>query len=123
MTMLESNSDGTEVLCNRFGYDINFVEGCTSSRQGTCDFVDKNRASEAAVCLEISKLGGESGGVHYDCSPPSDNASLGSANCNVVTDDKKFDLARLAWVLGGELLLRETEVEDISRVVSKPVVS
>ena len=57
------------------------------------------------------------------CSLPSDNASWGPANCNVVTNDKKFDLVRLVCVLGSELFLRQTEVGDISSVVSKPVVS
>jgi len=54
--MLESDSDSAEVPGDRFGYGINFAEGRASPRQGTGDFVDKNRTSEATVCLETSTL-------------------------------------------------------------------
>ena len=52
MTMLEADSDGTEAPGNRFGYCVNFVEGRASSCKGTGNFVNENRTSEAAVCLQ-----------------------------------------------------------------------
>lgn len=48
MTMLKADSDGTEILGNRFCYGINFAEGCASPRQGSGGFINKNRASKAA---------------------------------------------------------------------------
>jgi hypothetical protein len=54
MTMLEADSDRSEVLGDSFCYGKNFVEGCTSPCQGTGDFVNKNRASKATVGLELS---------------------------------------------------------------------
>ena len=57
MTMLKANSDGTKVLGSRFCYSINFAEGCTSSCQGTGDFVDKNRASKTAGFWKTLILG------------------------------------------------------------------
>jgi hypothetical protein len=47
--MLETNSDGTEILGNSFGYVINIVEGRASPRQGTGDLVHKNRPGKATV--------------------------------------------------------------------------
>ena len=49
MAMLETNSDGTEILGDSFGYVINIVEGCASPRQGAGDLVHKNRPGKATV--------------------------------------------------------------------------
>ena len=106
MAMFKPNSDGTKVLGNCFGYGIDFVEGCASPRQGTGDFVYKNGASKAAVRSKTSRVLRGIGWHVCSYSPPSDNASLGSANRNVVTNDKKLDLVRFVWVLGSELFLR-----------------
>ena len=105
-----SNSDGTEVLCNRFSYGINFVEGCASSRRGTGDFVDENRASEATVCLEIPKTRKGIGWYGLQLLIAFRHCFLGPGQCNVVINDKKFDLVRLLWVLSSEFFLRQTEV-------------
>lgn len=123
MTMLKADSDGTEVLGNRFCYDINFAEGCASSRQGTSDFVDKNRASKTTGCRKKSTLGRHI--MWRDCgySPPSNYAPLSPADGNIVTNDKKLDFICLVWVLSSELFFCQTKVEDISGVIPKPAIS
>jgi hypothetical protein len=56
MATLETNSDGTEILGDSFGYVINFIEGCASPRQGAGDLVHKNRPGKATVRLKTSPL-------------------------------------------------------------------
>ena len=103
--MLKSNSDCTEVLGDSFGYVIDFVERCASPRRRTGNLVNENGASKAAVCSGTLRLQREIRWHVCSHSPPSDNASLGSANRNIVTNDEKLDLVCLVWVLGSELFL------------------
>jgi len=105
MTMFKANSDGTEVLGNRFCYGINFVERCTSSCQGTGDFVDKYRASKTAGCRKTSTPGRRVAWHICGYSPPSNNAPLSPTDGNVVTNDKKPHFVSLVWMLGSELFL------------------
>jgi len=122
MTMLEADSYGSEVLGDRFGHDVDFVEGCSLPRQGTGDFVNKNRASKTAICLKTSRL---RGGKWYvrNCLPPSDKTPLGPTDGDVVTNDKELDFVCPAWVPGSESFFRQTKVEDISGVVPRPDIS
>jgi hypothetical protein len=39
---------------------------------------------------------------------------------NVIPDDKELDLVYLGWILNSKLLLGETEVEHVSRIISRP---
>jgi len=38
---------------------------------------------------------------------------------NIIPDDKKLDLFHLGWVLNSKLLLGKTEVEHVSRIISR----
>jgi len=106
MTMLKTDSDGTDILSNCFGYGMNFVEGRASPCQGTSDFVNENCASEAAGRWKTSIPRKWNWWRVCGCSPPSDDASLGSADCNVVTNDEEFHFACPARVPGSELFFR-----------------
>ena len=103
MTMLKADSDGTEVLGNRFCYGVNFAEGRTSSRQAAGDLINKNRASKTAGCRRASTLGRCIMWRVCGYSPSSNNVPLSPADGNVVTNDKKLHFACLVWMLSSEL--------------------
>lgn len=106
MAMLETDSDGTEVFGDNFCYGINFVEGCASPRQGTGNFVNKNRPSKTTGYRKTINAAEGNGVALCGRSPPSNNTSLSSADSNVVTNDKEFDFLRPVWVLSSELFFR-----------------
>jgi hypothetical protein len=60
--------------------------------------------------------------AQYDGNVPSANdLSLFFANGNIISNNHKLDVIGLIGVVGGVLLLGETEVEDVSCVVSGEV--
>lgn len=50
--------------------------------------------------------------------PPSYDVSLGSAHCDIISDDEEFDLFCLARVESSVLFLCQAKIEDIARVIS-----
>ena len=58
--------------------------------------------------------------AQYDGNIPSaNNLSVFFANGNIISNNHKLDVIGLIGVVGGVLLLSETEVEDISCVISE----
>jgi hypothetical protein len=50
--------------------------------------------------------------------PASNDAALGPADGNVISDDEEPDPVRFGRMLCGELFFSKTEVEHISRIIS-----
>ena len=57
------------------------------------------------------------------CLPSSNDISLGSANGDVVANNKELDFDRFGWMVCSKLFFCQTEVENVSCVVPGLVVS
>ena len=115
--MLQADTDSADARRDPLRSAVDLVETCTTLGESTGDFVDKassrkpaaRTASLSTCCL---------GGGRRCCVPATDDLALRLAHSDVISDNDELDAVGLVRVLCRILLLRKTEVQDVSRVVS-----
>lgn len=95
--MVKANTNGSQTRGDIFSNVVYFIKRCSLSRQSTSNLVHKHSTRQASA---------------------PDDFALSAANGDVIAHDDEPNLVGFVWVYGSVLFCCETEVEDISGVVS-----
>ena len=96
MTVLETDTDRGDAVGSILRNVVDLVEAQALLRERTGDLVDEHGARETTATNDLALRAGDG---------------------DVITDGDELDLVRLVGAERGVLLLRETEVEDVTGVV------
>jgi hypothetical protein len=114
VAVLQTNADCCNVLRGPLGDRVYHVKSRTSLDQCACHLVNEDGPGKAPAKVNKScRNFGER------VSPAPHDTPLSLAYGNVIPDDKELDLVYLGWMLNSKLLLGETEVEHVSRIISR----
>ncbi len=97
MTMVKTNTNGSQARSDIFSNVVYFVKRCSLSRQCTSNLVHKHSTRQASA---------------------PDDFALSAADGDVIAHDDEPNLVGFVWVYGSVLFCCETKVQDISGVVS-----
>ena len=112
--MLQTNANCCDVLRGPLGDRVYHIKICTSLGQCTSHLINENGPGKAPA--KVNKSCQNYGKRE---SPAPNDTPLCPAYGNVIPDDKELDLVYLGWMLNSKLLLGETEVEHVSRIISR----
>ena len=114
MTVLQADANSPNARCYPLSGRVHLVQACSPLREGTSNLVhDTGSCKTPADGLKTQILGDLN---RY--APTADNLPLRLAHSDIIADDHELNTVSLVGMLSSILLLRQTEVQDVSCVVS-----